>query len=213
MVLLNQGYLEPEPTFFQQNEADFAGYEYLTDYNYSSSFLDPCFEVQDMNYLVNPENILPYFPAPEPLVSETLSFPYEDVSFCPCPKRQRMCQQEFSYPASAPAFAPSFYPMPELQQNTSSQLVSGMVTVENGKNLNEKSVSPQSIAARERRRKITEKTLELSKLIPGGTKMNTADMLQAAYKYVKYMQAQIKFLARDPREAFCGGDVLGSQGA
>ncbi|RAL40400.1 hypothetical protein DM860_006470 [Cuscuta australis] len=54
-----------------------------------------------------------------------------------------------------------------------------------------KTLSPQSIAARERRRRITEKTHELGKLIPGGQKMNTAEMFQAAYNYIKFMQAQV----------------------
>ncbi|XP_011085608.2 transcription factor bHLH52-like [Sesamum indicum] len=56
------------------------------------------------------------------------------------------------------------------------------------------SLSAQSIAARERRRKITEKTQELGKLIPGGQRMNTAEMFQAAYKYIKYLQAQVGIL-------------------
>ncbi|KAJ4830087.1 hypothetical protein Tsubulata_041329 [Turnera subulata] len=56
------------------------------------------------------------------------------------------------------------------------------------------SLSAQSIAARERRRKITEKTQELGKLIPGGNKMNTAEMFQAASKYVKFLRAQIGIL-------------------
>lgn len=55
-------------------------------------------------------------------------------------------------------------------------------------------LSAQSIAARERRRKITEKTRELGKRIPGGNKMNTAEMFQAAFKYVKYLQAQVAIL-------------------
>lgn len=55
-------------------------------------------------------------------------------------------------------------------------------------------LSQQSIAARIRRRKITEKTQELGKLIPGGPKMNTAEMFQAASKYIKFMQAQIGLL-------------------
>lgn len=55
-------------------------------------------------------------------------------------------------------------------------------------------VSPQSVAARERRRKITEKTQELGKLVPGGNKMSTAEMFQAAYKYVKFLQAQVSVL-------------------
>lgn len=56
------------------------------------------------------------------------------------------------------------------------------------------SLSAQSIAARERRRKITQKTQELGKLIPGGHRMNTAEMFQAASKYVKFLQAQVKLL-------------------
>lgn len=60
------------------------------------------------------------------------------------------------------------------------------------KGYNEKNtISTQSIAARERRRKITEKTQELGKLVPGGPKMNTAEMLHAAAKYVKYLQSQV----------------------
>ncbi|KAA8527191.1 hypothetical protein F0562_008580 [Nyssa sinensis] len=59
-------------------------------------------------------------------------------------------------------------------------------------------ITAQSIAARQRRRKITEKTTELGKLIPGGNKMNTAEMLQAAFNYVKYLQAQVGILDSMP---------------
>ncbi|KAL6561893.1 hypothetical protein OROGR_002900 [Orobanche gracilis] len=55
-------------------------------------------------------------------------------------------------------------------------------------------LSSQSIAARHRRRKIAERTHELGKLVPGGQNMNTAEMLQAAYKYIKFMQAQFVIL-------------------
>ena len=56
------------------------------------------------------------------------------------------------------------------------------------------SLSAQSIAARERRRKISEKTQELGKLIPGGHRLNTAEMFHAAFNYVKYLQAQASVL-------------------
>lgn len=56
------------------------------------------------------------------------------------------------------------------------------------------SQSTQSMAARDRRRKITEKTTELGRLIPGGRKMTTAEMLQAAHKYVRFLQAQVGLL-------------------
>ncbi|KAL4559937.1 hypothetical protein LXL04_032083 [Taraxacum kok-saghyz] len=55
-------------------------------------------------------------------------------------------------------------------------------------------LSAQSMAARVRRRKIREKTLELGKLVPGGHRMNTAEMFQAAFKYVKFLQAQVSVL-------------------
>ncbi|KAL6502163.1 hypothetical protein OROHE_024760 [Orobanche hederae] len=55
-------------------------------------------------------------------------------------------------------------------------------------------LSAQSIAARQRRRKIAERTHELGKIVPGGQKMNTAEMLQAAYKYIKFLQAQLGIL-------------------
>ncbi|KAL3654607.1 hypothetical protein CASFOL_001592 [Castilleja foliolosa] len=58
----------------------------------------------------------------------------------------------------------------------------------------EGSLSAQSVAARQRRRRITVKTQELGKLVPGGQKMNTAEMLQAAYKYIKFLQAQVDIL-------------------
>ncbi|KAH0459162.1 hypothetical protein IEQ34_011976 [Dendrobium chrysotoxum] len=56
------------------------------------------------------------------------------------------------------------------------------------------SLSMQSVAARKRRKRISEKTQELARLIPGGTKMNTADMLQVAFNYVKFLQAQLAIL-------------------
>ncbi|XP_010509701.1 PREDICTED: transcription factor bHLH53 [Camelina sativa] len=55
-------------------------------------------------------------------------------------------------------------------------------------------LSSQSIAARERRRRIADKTHELGKLIPGGQKLNTAEMFQSAAKYVKFLQSQVGIL-------------------
>ncbi|WVZ55314.1 hypothetical protein U9M48_005987 [Paspalum notatum var. saurae] len=55
--------------------------------------------------------------------------------------------------------------------------------------------SVQSAAARQRRKRISEKTAELSRLIPGGHKMNTAEMLEEAARHVKLLQAQVGVLA------------------
>ncbi|KVH95014.1 Myc-type, basic helix-loop-helix (bHLH) domain-containing protein [Cynara cardunculus var. scolymus] len=57
-----------------------------------------------------------------------------------------------------------------------------------------RSLSAQSMAARVRRRKISQKTLELGKLVPGGHRMSTAEMFQAALKYIKFLQAQVGVL-------------------
>lgn len=79
------------------------------------------------------------------------------------------------------------------------QFIAPIVYNDQNKELNvvkkpNKVLSAQSIAARQRRRKISEKTQELGKIIPGGTKMNTAEMFQAASKYVKFLQSQVSLL-------------------
>ena len=57
------------------------------------------------------------------------------------------------------------------------------------------SQSVQSAAARQRRKRISEKTAELSRLIPGVHKMNTTEMLEEAACHVKLLQAQVGVLA------------------
>ncbi|KAI3737580.1 hypothetical protein L2E82_27587 [Cichorium intybus] len=94
-------------------------------------------------------------------------------------------------------------PLPEIYQGGGSDAlmapfqceeISGVqyVTKKNGNGGGK--LSAQSMAARVRRRKISEKTLELGKLVPGGHRMNTAEMFQAAFKYVKFLQAQVGVL-------------------
>jgi len=53
----------------------------------------------------------------------------------------------------------------------------------------------QSTTARQRRKRISKKLAELSRLIPGGHKMNTAKMLEEAARHVKLLQAQVGVLA------------------
>ncbi|GLJ32254.1 hypothetical protein SUGI_0649170 [Cryptomeria japonica] len=60
------------------------------------------------------------------------------------------------------------------------------------------SVVPQSVAARQRRSKIREKMCSLEKLIPQGSKLDTARMLDEAIKYLKFLQAQFDVLESMP---------------
>ncbi|RLM78550.1 hypothetical protein C2845_PM12G24940 [Panicum miliaceum] len=56
---------------------------------------------------------------------------------------------------------------------------------------------PQSLAAKNRRERISERLRTLQELVPNGTKVDLVTMLEKAISYVKFLQLQVKVLATD----------------
>ncbi|KAK1383100.1 putative transcription factor bHLH086 [Heracleum sosnowskyi] len=67
------------------------------------------------------------------------------------------------------------------------------------------SKDPQSIAAKNRRERISERLKTLQDLVPNGSKVDLVTMLEKAISYVKFLQLQVKVLATDELWPVQGG--------
>ncbi|XP_062176162.1 LOW QUALITY PROTEIN: transcription factor RSL3-like [Alnus glutinosa] len=72
--------------------------------------------------------------------------------------------------------------------------------------------NPQSIYARKRREKISGRLRVIQNLVPNGSKVDITTMLEEAVQYVKFLQLQIKVIAKDDLWmyapiAYCGMDI------
>ncbi|PIA42618.1 hypothetical protein AQUCO_02000213v1 [Aquilegia coerulea] len=183
-LLMEKFYDDFVQSLFEPNDADSNN----TSTSSSTSFLP----LPYLDYCFPTERPFVSLPAPDELVDQC----YLADCCYQNPKRQKTNSYlDLHYPMNTFPQYPEFFNFPQTEPIQLPPMVYESSTVKKKSSSSSSGLSPQSIAARQRRRKISEKTQELGKLIPGSSRMNsTAAMFQAAYKYVQYLQAQVGIL-------------------
>ncbi|KAF3506080.1 hypothetical protein F2Q69_00001664 [Brassica cretica] len=177
---------QPQMQFHQPLFQEEAPSQNLLEFTDLDSFCDQFLPLQ--------ETYLPY-PKAE-IFDETYNFD----SFLPTPKRQKIVNSSYHcnthththFPNPNLDFLPEASVFPDFRVPDFPLVFKAGLGDQDG--AKKPKLSSQSMAARERRRRIAEKTHELTKLVPGGQKLNTAEMFQAAAKYVKFLQSQVGIL-------------------
>ncbi|KAF4354216.1 hypothetical protein G4B88_005661 [Cannabis sativa] len=100
--------------------------------------------------------------------------------------------------------SPGFHKRPHMGENNNTQALKKQCTSSSNNNNKKPKVQkpcpskdPQSIAAKNRRERISERLKMLQELVPNGSKVDLVTMLEKAISYVKFLQLQVKVLATD----------------
>ncbi|KAK7261044.1 hypothetical protein RIF29_27347 [Crotalaria pallida] len=187
------------PTVFSNSDSSSSSSTTTT----TTNFIDPLFSGISLQTLLslNPSLFYPSLssltdhpPPPPPLPPIKTEHPYQmthlpfNFHHSPIPKRPR-----FNYSPAAATSPRNAPPPPPLPSSSSSSIH-----------------IPQSNLARQRRQKLSEKTRCLQKLMPWDKKMDQATLLEEAYKYVKFLQAQLTVLQTMPSSSSASYDTSAS---
>ncbi|XP_062104876.1 putative transcription factor bHLH086 [Humulus lupulus] len=109
-----------------------------------------------------------------------------------------------SFEESGTQESAGFHKRPIMGENTTQALKKQCTSSSNNNNNKKSKVQkpcpskdPQSIAAKNRRERISERLKMLQELVPNGSKVDLVTMLEKAISYVKFLQLQVKVLATD----------------
>ncbi|XP_074287441.1 uncharacterized protein LOC141612523 [Silene latifolia] len=100
-----------------------------------------------------------------------------------------------------------FNKRPNMEEETNMQVPKKQCTSKKPAKPKSSSITkdPQSVAAKNRRERISERLKILQDLVPNGSKVDLVTMLEKAIGYVKFLQLQVKVLATDEFWPAAGG--------